>query len=74
MRIEANGAIYEIKSENHDYESQTSELVRQIWNAHIRARDFIKKFIGALYHIEILCSKSQDIGLPREVLLILGTF
>ena len=59
MKNEANGAIYDIKSESHDFESRTSELVRQIWNAHIRACDFIKKLIGAVYQIEILCSNMR---------------
>ena len=56
MQIEANGAIYDIKSEKHDFESGTSKLLLEIRNAHTMARCFIKKFEGASYHIEFFCS------------------
>ena len=56
MRIEANGAIYDIKSEKHDFESRTSKLLSQIWKAYTIARYFIKKSIGVSYHIEFFCS------------------
>ena len=59
IRIEANEAIYNIKSEKHDFESRTSKLVHQIRNTHTRARYLIRKFIGASYHIEFLCSNMR---------------
>ena len=59
MRIEANGAIYDIKSEKHDFESWTSKLVRQIRNAHTRAPYLIKKFIGGSYDIKFICSNTS---------------
>ena len=58
-KIEAGGAIYDIKSEKHDFENLTSKLVHQIKNAHTRARYLIKKFIGASYHIEFICSNTR---------------
>ena len=57
--MEANGAIYSIKSEKHDFENRTSKLVSQIWKAHTIARYFIKKFIGVSYHIEFFCSNMR---------------
>ena len=50
--IEVNKTIYDIKSEKHDVESQTSKLVRQITNAHTRACFLIRICTGASYDIE----------------------
>ena len=36
-----------------------ASLLLQIWNPHIRVRNFSKKFIRASYHIEILCSNMR---------------
>ena len=62
MRIEANRAIYHIKSEKHDFESRTRKLVRQIREAHRRARYLIKKFIGGSYDIEFWFSNTRIVA------------
>ena len=59
MRVETNGAIYDIKSKKHDFESRRSKIVRQIRNAHTRACYLILTFIGASYHFEFLCSNMR---------------
>ena len=59
MRIEANRAIYGIKYQKHDFEIQTSKLVRQIRNAHTRAHYLIRNSIAAFYHIEFSCSNMK---------------
>ena len=59
MRIKANGAIYDIKYEKHDLKIRTSKLVRQIREAHTRARYLIKNLIGGSYHIEFSCSNTK---------------
>ena len=59
LRIEGNRAIYGIKSEKHDFESRTSKVVHQIRNTYRRACYLIKKFIGASYHIEFICSNMR---------------
>ena len=59
MPMEPNRAIYNITSKNCDFESRTSKLVRQIRKAHTRVRYLIKKFIGASYDIEFLCSNMR---------------
>ena len=59
IRIEANEPIYDIKSEKHDFEIQTSKLVRQIRNTHTRARYLIKKFIAGSYDIKFICSNTR---------------
>ena len=59
MRIEANKGIYDIKSENHDFEFRTSKVVHQIRKAHTRVRYLIKKFIGGSYDMKFWCSNRR---------------
>ena len=38
MHIEANGAIYDMKFEKHDFESQKSKLLHEIRKAHMKEK------------------------------------
>ena len=58
-RIEANGAIYHIKSRKHDFESRTSKLVSQIRNEDTIARYLIKKIITGSYDIKFICLNTR---------------